>query len=87
MSDEEQLWNILKYGKENSLSPEVVNHFHQILKKKSIRRDTLQNLEDSLIKIYIQQTAENYYTKSQMKSIANKLLEISETMDSFQRSF
>ena len=87
MSDEEQLWNIIKYGKENPLNPEVVNHFHQILKKKSVRRDTLQNLEDALIKIYIQQTAENYYTKSNMKSIANTLLEISETLDSFQRSF
>ena len=87
MSDEEQLWNIINYGKENPLNSEVVNHFHQIIKKKSIRRDTLQILEDGLIKIYIQQTAENYYTKSNMKSIANTLLEISETLDSFQRSF
>lgn len=87
MSDEEQLWNILNYGKENPLNSEVVNHFHQIIKKKSIRRDTLQILEDGLIKIYIQQTAENYYTKSEMKSIAHTLLEISETLNSFQRSF
>jgi hypothetical protein len=81
MSDEEQLWNIINYGNANPLTPEVVSHFHEIIKKKSIRKNILETLEDSLIKIYIQQTSENYYSKSAMRLIANELLNISDTMN------